>query len=183
MRLTSAARRWVAALAVALTVGTALPPPSYATESAVWAGACALISLRVTVSNNQTVGPTPAQRSATFTGSTTCTVQRSSTPLLNVPVTFRGSFTALSASWSCNSGLLVGTGELLVSDPNWPNPPLSVVVLSTAHGITIGAWDIFNSFRFVGAGTMVQTTLCDLTPASQLTWVGPLVFEDPTVEP
>jgi hypothetical protein len=172
----------ICAVVIALVGSTAgAVPPASAAQGTVWAGVCPIMTLNVDVPGG--IGPLPAARSATFSGTGgLCVVERSSTPLVSVPVSFTGSLTSLAGSWSCDAGVLFGSAQLYVSDPSWPAPYLNLNVVNAGGVISITAIASASPTQFVGEGVFTQTNLCQLTPATSLTWLGTMAFEDPTVE-
>jgi hypothetical protein len=182
-RLARAVLTATAATALILSAITVIAArPAAATQGTVWAGACPLMSLGVDVVSGGPVNNSLGAHTATFSGSgSLCVVERSTTPLVSVPVSFTGQLYS-SAGWSCGLAAMTGTGTLSISDPSWPNPNLNLTVVAIGHVVVFEIVAAASPLLFIGGGVFTQTTLCETTPATHLTWLGPLAFEDPTVE-
>lgn len=162
-----------------LLVGSAAPSPAAASESSVYAGACAM-SGDVTFSPGLAVEPTPQALSIGVTG--VCHVNLS----LFASGGFHAGGPTVGLGMSCVAGAAVLAADFdLIGDPPLPSVSDGTAVVVNVGGVLVVAfsWELY---RFVAVGSLVPTdaspALC-LTGTRQTTTAvaGAFALEDPTL--
>ena len=148
-----------------------LPAAGPARAEALIIGACWL-----TVSTGtQTLLPPASPVTVNIGGSGPCRV------VGDIGGPYTGTLSAtLTGVFGCFTGAAVGTGTFVLARPGFPGD-LTLTVAATAAGVlTVAGVEL----RFVGAGAFVSRTaptLACTAGSASMSWVGPFVFEDPTV--
>lgn len=175
----SVARRLFVLITSSLMLATALPSPVGASESSVYAGACAMT---MTASFSPGLTRTPTAQTINFFGTGLCQVNTS----ILASGGFAAGVTALSPGMSCSAGVATGLGSFsLTGTPPLPSVSNGATVVVNAGGTFVIAfsWQIY---RFVAVGTFAPAdtspALCLAgTPQTSTSLVGAFAIEDPTL--
>jgi len=169
----SAVRRVLAAVGALVVSAAGVVTPVAANQNAAWVGACAM-SLNVSFSpplTNLIEGHVIG-----FSGGGTCIVNDQVAPLL-----FVGG-AATIGGMSCAAGLASGSGGFFAFANGFPSPNVQIEFVTVGPTVTMELNS--NLIGFDGVAELaggVEAALCPVNGEASTTWLGAVVFQDPTL--